>query len=317
MKASRSKTSNLGVKEQIKRQVRLWIQTGELAPGQRLPSSSDLAATLKVNRNTAWAAYKELAQEGWLVCGQGKPARVAPRQELSHSQELTRILDNALGQAGQMGVSPKEARRFFLDYLGAAPLGLKASKLVVVECNLPTGAKIADALESELGVSTDLVLIQDIESDPPKLPAIFHEADLVVTGFNHLQDMRNMLSGHGIKVAAVLFDLDLALIKDLADLPPGTKVGFTCYHQRAAESLFNSQHFSQGRSLTRLVVGADDDPALEDMMAQCDPVYATEFVYEKVIKLARPGQNVVRVNLDIDSKSLELIRDLLSNPKGV
>ena len=316
MKAELKKSSPLGVKEQIKLQLRLWIQSGDLGPGQSLPSCSDLAASLQVNRNTVWAAYQELAREGWLIGGQGKPAQVAPRKNLPLAADLKDILMNALEQAKKLGVEYSVARRYFLDYLGAARLDMLTARVVVVECNLPTAAKISEALQTGLGLSTNQMLIQDIEAAQGELPGMIGSADLVVTGVNHLHDLRSLLSGQDVKVMAVLFDLDLAIIKGLADLPPGGKVGFTCMHQRSAQSLFSSSAFSRGRSLNRLVVGADDGDALKDMMAQCDPVYATDLVYEKVIKLARPGQKVVRVDLNIDSDSLELIREQLIAAKG-
>jgi len=42
------------------------VQRGRLAPGARLPGARTLARTLGVHRNTAAAAYAELAAEGWI-----------------------------------------------------------------------------------------------------------------------------------------------------------------------------------------------------------------------------------------------------------
>ncbi|GAA0205015.1 PLP-dependent aminotransferase family protein [Actinomadura yumaensis] len=43
------------------------IEQGRLKPGQRLPGTRTLAATLKLHRNTVDAAYHEAAMQGWLV----------------------------------------------------------------------------------------------------------------------------------------------------------------------------------------------------------------------------------------------------------
>jgi GntR family transcriptional regulator/MocR family aminotransferase len=53
------------------------IASGRLAPGLRLPSSRDLAAQLRVSRNTAVAAYELLASEGWLESRGGAGSYVA------------------------------------------------------------------------------------------------------------------------------------------------------------------------------------------------------------------------------------------------
>jgi len=49
---------------QICEQVRAWIASGKLAPGEKLPPSRELAETLGVNRNTIASAYDELVKSG-------------------------------------------------------------------------------------------------------------------------------------------------------------------------------------------------------------------------------------------------------------
>jgi len=47
-------------------QLKMMIQRGELRAGERMPSSRELAATLRVSRNTVIAAYDVLIGEGYL-----------------------------------------------------------------------------------------------------------------------------------------------------------------------------------------------------------------------------------------------------------
>jgi GntR family transcriptional regulator/MocR family aminotransferase len=51
---------------QIARAISDDVRRGRLKPGQELPSSRSLAATLAVHRNTVLAAYQELTAEGWI-----------------------------------------------------------------------------------------------------------------------------------------------------------------------------------------------------------------------------------------------------------
>ncbi len=48
------------------------IRAGRLRPGDRLPSTRALAATLGVHRNTAIAAYAELSGQGWIRSDRGR-----------------------------------------------------------------------------------------------------------------------------------------------------------------------------------------------------------------------------------------------------
>jgi GntR family transcriptional regulator len=65
--------SHVPVYKQIKEKFKLLILTGELKPGDFVPSIRTLADDLKVNVNTVARAYRELAMEGVLepVRGEG------------------------------------------------------------------------------------------------------------------------------------------------------------------------------------------------------------------------------------------------------
>jgi DNA-binding transcriptional MocR family regulator len=54
------------------------VRDGRLRPGDRLPSTRDLADDLGVSRGVAVAAYEQLVAEGFVVSRQGDGTRVAP-----------------------------------------------------------------------------------------------------------------------------------------------------------------------------------------------------------------------------------------------
>jgi GntR family transcriptional regulator/MocR family aminotransferase len=56
----------------IARAITDEVRRGRLAPGARLPGSRELARMLDVHRNTALAAYRELAAEGWISTEQAR-----------------------------------------------------------------------------------------------------------------------------------------------------------------------------------------------------------------------------------------------------
>jgi GntR family transcriptional regulator/MocR family aminotransferase len=58
--------SGVGLAEQIYEQIRGGIMNGRLGPGDRLPPSRELAATLRVSRHTVTTAYGRLSAEGFL-----------------------------------------------------------------------------------------------------------------------------------------------------------------------------------------------------------------------------------------------------------
>lgn len=64
-------TKKIPVYQQIMEQIIEYIQTGQLTPGDRLPSERKLAASYRVNRSTVVHALEELVSLGWIIRQQG------------------------------------------------------------------------------------------------------------------------------------------------------------------------------------------------------------------------------------------------------
>lgn len=67
---------------QVFEQLKQLIETGDLLPGEHLPSTRKLAETLGVNRTTVYRAYEELWAAGYLEATSGAYSRVRQRNLL-------------------------------------------------------------------------------------------------------------------------------------------------------------------------------------------------------------------------------------------
>jgi DNA-binding transcriptional regulator YhcF (GntR family) len=63
--------SEVSIREQLVTQVVLGILSDDLAPGQRLPSTRDLARRFHVHPNTVSAGYRQLEREHWVEFRRG------------------------------------------------------------------------------------------------------------------------------------------------------------------------------------------------------------------------------------------------------
>lgn len=94
MKILISNANNQPIYEQIYTQIRNQILSGELAPGQGLPSIRALAKDLRVSVITTKRAYEELERDGFLDNVPGKGCFVAPQnRELLREAQLRRVED--------------------------------------------------------------------------------------------------------------------------------------------------------------------------------------------------------------------------------
>ena len=92
-----NRSGEISLREQLTTQVRLGILCRELKPGERLPSTRELARRFGIHANTASAAYRELEENGWLEFRHGSGVYVrATRPALPRTPELA--VDELIGE---------------------------------------------------------------------------------------------------------------------------------------------------------------------------------------------------------------------------
>ena len=86
------------ISRQLVDAIRLKIDAGELAVGDRLPSVRGMAQQLRVNPNTISKAYAQLTADGWLTASPGLGLFVGKATNHLHSEEQERRIGMAIDQ---------------------------------------------------------------------------------------------------------------------------------------------------------------------------------------------------------------------------
>ena len=99
---------------QLMNEIKYFIATGMIEPGEALPSVREMALKLRINPNTVARAYRELERDGVVVTMRGKGVFVADSPRSTDKQrahaELRNALDGLLVEAFHLGVSPEKVR---------------------------------------------------------------------------------------------------------------------------------------------------------------------------------------------------------------
>ena len=118
-----SRGSEVSLKEQLVTQVILSILSGELKPGQRLPSTRELARRFRIHANTVSAGYRELARKGWVefVKGSGIFVRKQRPNAPSAAIALDQLITSFFQSAREMGANLSTVRSRLQQWLEAQP----------------------------------------------------------------------------------------------------------------------------------------------------------------------------------------------------
>ena len=127
-----NRTGEVSLREQLITQVKLAILCKELRPGERLPSTRELARRFGIHANTASAAYRELEQEGWLEFRHGSGVFVRatrPSAPLSPELAVDQLIGDMAAKARKMGAVESLVRARLRRWLQNQP----PSRWLVIE----------------------------------------------------------------------------------------------------------------------------------------------------------------------------------------
>jgi DNA-binding transcriptional regulator YhcF (GntR family) len=157
MRLTLDRESPLPLHEQLAEQIRLLVETGELAPRDRLPTIKEAARELTVNHNTVAAAYRKLEREGYLAQRKRAGTTVAERPPRIFERALAgRIAAETAQRALLSGVATNDLIRALAAQSALERAGTRLRVAVLAE-NPLRASECAEKVGALLGAGFECV----------------------------------------------------------------------------------------------------------------------------------------------------------------
>jgi GntR family transcriptional regulator len=179
---------------QLSWRLRALIATGQLAPGERLPSFRQLAGWAGVNLNTVRAVYEGLEREGLVVSHQGQGTFVSAG--VDPAPELEEIAAEALRRARAAGLGPRELA---IVAMTCASLPDEAEEVAAPRPALPDLDEESEAIEVRQELRRQIGRLEAELSAyardlrPGEMPTAPRRAEAHVAGVQELEQTRDTL----------------------------------------------------------------------------------------------------------------------------
>jgi GntR family transcriptional regulator len=115
-------TNGIPLYVQLREQFLAAIGSGELQPGEQMPTMRQLAVTLRINLSTVQQAYADLEREGFIVTRRGRGTFVSDAPPASDPDKADRRIEaiarQVMAMAASQGVDPAFVARRILEISG-------------------------------------------------------------------------------------------------------------------------------------------------------------------------------------------------------
>jgi GntR family transcriptional regulator len=165
-----SKSSEVPLREQLVTQIILGVASSDLAEGERLPSTRELARRYKIHSNTVSAAYRELAQRGWVEFRKGSGVYVKTRGNVEPGLDLDDLISTFFKATRDRGYSLAQVQAGLKRWTSAQPpdhfLVIEPDdelrEILAIEIGMATGKQV-------IGASFDSALNDELSGAVPVL----------------------------------------------------------------------------------------------------------------------------------------------------
>jgi len=119
-----SHASEVSIREQLVTQIVLGILSDDLAPGQRLPSTRELARRFRIHANTVSAGYRQLERDRWVEMRHGSGVYVRdtkPDVPLDSTLAVDQLIAGLFRSASKLGTPLSDLRTRLRQWLEIQP----------------------------------------------------------------------------------------------------------------------------------------------------------------------------------------------------
>ncbi|HVJ50791.1 GntR family transcriptional regulator [Desulfitobacterium sp.] len=300
---------------QLKEQIRKNLIQGIWLTGTKLFTERELAEQLGVSRNTVSQAYKELESEGILTSIQGRGTFVADSilitQQESRKEKILRIIDVAMEDAVSLGFTIDD----FVAFAHVRGMEKKAflakMKVAFIECN---PEQLAGACwDIGPGVTIIPVLLSELKErqGQERIKAM----NMVVTGVNHLQEVKEALAGCERAILGISLQPKLDTMVRIAQLPVERDVALICESNLFAEKVRIALN-GAGLFPKLMIRVKPQEEELQRLLPQCSATIIAPRM-RKITEHCRPEQmELIEFRFEPDVGSINLLRSTLLELKS-
>jgi len=292
---------------QIKEQIRYAVTSGDLEPGEPLPSIRELTSQLGVHRNTVHRVYMELQALGVLVSRPG--VGVFVNEDLASAVSPTdlavvdQLIEAFFGQAREAGINPVTLAR--LVGQRAPAHDARHPSVAFVECTAHQSVECARDLGEAFGVHVVHLLLDDLRRQPCRVSADLRH---VVTSLFHYDEVCEWAARSDRRVHAVTYGLHPATQRQLRQIPASARLGFVC-HDANTEEVIGKQ--IAARVPDGVFVGCanlEAKPSALDLLERVDTVILTEPAATFCIEHCTPEHELLELHFSLHPASVEKVR---------
>lgn len=298
--------------KQLVDQISAKVKTGELKPGDKLPTERELSLQLNVARGTVKKAYEELEKRNVIKVIHGSGSYICEsteKPEVESENRVDGILDEAICKLQAFGLSAPEIEVLIKSRYSAGEKSQNLVWIAFVDCNLDSLALFKQQLCGIPNKNLSVFLLDNLRMDdnPQKL---FADYDLIMTTPSHYDELLTYLPKEKSKIVKAAVSPCQRTIVDIATIGPEASIGLICRNNRFLNIMKDNIASFLSTNNKIISLFEEDYLTMFEAINQVDIIIAApdSIVFDRN---ENPHKRIIAFNYQIERGSMIYIEELV------
>ena len=214
------------------------IESGDLKPGDKLPTVRSMSKATGLAAGTVRHAYDALEREGAVDMAQGRGTFVRAGEPGAGSRQKQALsaIEALLDRLEELEFSTREASMYFSLALRQRGAGRKLTPVAVVDCNPESVRQVALQLSHFSGVELSEFLLDDVRKASGE---VLDDYPLIVTTQTHGHELQALLGERQAAIGKVVMSPSAETIMELSRIEAGPGLQIYCETPRFSQIIKN------------------------------------------------------------------------------
>lgn len=293
--------------EQLVRNIRWSIFTGEVRWREKLPPIRVLAEELGIGVNTVRNAYKQLEQQELVITRphSGTTVLMEAMNKERFEEELVTSIKNAIYYC----LSPDEVREIVERVLKDVEERERKEAIFVYEDEI-SGKRYSEQIARQADVNVTGVHIDNLSEYLETNRNRIEGLDAIITTYFLYSKVRNIARNYQSIIYGMTVEISQQLLEKAQALPDGAVIAVVCQKKESAEGVVNLLERSNPGLQIQLYYD-DDMPEWNIIMDSASILCVSPSLYEKAMEAGGEKIPTYEIWDKINEQSMNMLRDYL------
>lgn len=307
-----NKENKVPIYVQLKKQIMDSIKDGNLKVGNKMPTERELSESLKISRNTVSTAYGDLETEGVLKSYQGRGTFVAeevkPWREQDLREKIIKFVDLAFEEALEKGMDAQQFIEIVNQRVKDKEDLMNKMRAVYIECNIEQAKSFSKQISETTNMNIVPLTLNDILNMDDETKIILDDAKVVITTFNHVNEVRTCIEGFNKEVLGVAINPDLGTIVKIARYPHNTKFSFICISEEFMFKIGRSLETAGLGSVNVIYSNSNNKDELSRLVDECDVIIVSPGRFKDIQDINISNKEIMEFKYNLDDGSVKALK---------